>query len=47
MQIRKHTHMALWLIIPFVIGIGVFTGARTFFAAPPTSSAPKDGATAT
>ena len=47
MQIRKHMHRALWFIIPFVVVIGVFTGARIFFAAPPTSSAPKDGTTAT
>ncbi|MYD56491.1 MAG: hypothetical protein F4246_05705 [Rhodothermaceae bacterium] len=47
MQIRKNTHMALWFIIPFVVGIGVFTGAKTFFAAPPTSSAPKNGTIAT
>ena len=39
--------MTLWFIIPFVVGIGVFTGARIFFAAPPTSSAPKDGTIAT
>lgn len=43
MQIREHTYMALWFIIPFVIGMGVFTGAGTFFANPPTGSAPKDG----
>ena len=47
MQIRKHTHIALWFIIPFVVGIGVFTGARTFFATSPTGSAPKDGTKAT
>ena len=47
MQIRKHAHRALWFIIPFVVGIGVFTGARIFFATPPTSSAPRDGTIAT
>ena len=47
MQVRKHTHGALWFIIPFVVAMGVFTGARTFFATPPTGSAPKDGTTAT
>ncbi len=41
MQIRKHAHRALWFIIPFVVGMGVFTGARTFFATPPTGSTPK------
>ena len=30
-----------------MVVIGVFTGARIFFAAPPTSSAPKDGTVAT
>ena len=39
--------MALWFIIPFVVGLGVFTGARTFFTAPPTSLAPKGGTIAT
>ena len=43
MQIRKHTYMARRFIIPFVIGMAVFTGAGTFFATPPTGSAPKDG----
>ena len=47
MQIRKHTHIVLWFIIPFMVVIGVFTGAWIFFAAPPTSSAPKDGTVAT
>ena len=47
MQIRKHTHIALWFIIPYVVGTRVFTGASTFFAAPPTGSAPKDGTIAT
>ena len=47
MPIRKHMHRALWFIIPFVVGMGVFTGARIFFAAPPTSSAPKDSTIAT
>ena len=46
MQIRKHTHRALWFIIPFVVVIGVFTGARIFFSALPKSSAPKDGTVA-
>ncbi len=47
MQIRKHMYRGLWFIIPFVVVIGVFTGARIFFAAPPTSSAPKVGTIAT
>ena len=47
MQIRKHMHRALWFIIPFVVVIGVFTGARIFFDALSTGSAPKNGAIAT
>ena len=43
MQIRKHAHRALWFIIPFVVGMGVFTGARIFLATPPTGSTPKSG----
>ena len=43
MQIRKNTRGTLWFIIPFVVRMGVFTGARTFFATPPTGSAPKSG----
>ena len=42
MQIRKHMYRGLWFIAPFVVVIGVFTGARIFFATPPTSSAPRD-----
>ena len=47
MQIRKHMYRGLWFIIPFVVVIGVFTGARIFFGTPPTSSAPRDGTIAT
>ena len=47
MQIPRHTHRALWLIISFVVRIGVFTGGRTFFSTLPVRSTPKNGTTAT
>ncbi|MDE2732267.1 MAG: hypothetical protein OXU68_07885 [Bacteroidota bacterium] len=43
MRLRKHAYTALWFAIPFVVGIGLFTGARAFFSTPATITAPNGG----
>ncbi|MDE2956704.1 MAG: hypothetical protein OXU68_06855 [Bacteroidota bacterium] len=46
MRIRNHTHRAFWFVIPFAVVMGVFTGARLYFAASPTTPARQEGAIA-